>query len=389
MRYYDPGLGLFLTQDPVLGNPTNPLSLHRYLYAYQNPTVYIDPDGRESISRLIDQAAEGCGMVTCASLALAKGLYHVATAGFAMLHDPLADARDVGQVTESEYYTYGIGGGLAVAGLNAVTGRVGSALVNGAKTIAGQALTAAAVGAVSGSLDDAASQGLNIAAGLQEGFSVSQNVKVASIGAVVGSVAAGVGHAASRNSRLIAASDGSPRSSQNIAQGTKGIAGNSAVLESSSAPGVKSIEVEGVATASKSIKGEITTPYGPALQSEAAEALAARQFVEQGSQLYRIGTTGKSAAGEAQFWALEQPFGATYPARYGIPPENVLRANFIEVGHLKPGTQFITRPAPPVGPNPGGGIEVVVPENGVILELFAAGSGGSSCTVSTAERVGL
>jgi RHS repeat-associated protein len=232
MRYYDPILGLFLTPDPVVGNPTNPLSLHSYLYAYQNPTVYIDPDGRESISKLIDRAAERCGVVACASLALAKGLYHIATAGFATVHDPIVDARDAGHVTDSDYYVYGIGGGLSVAGLNAATGRVGSVLVDGVKTIAGQAVTAAIVGAVSGSLDDATNQGINLAVGLQEGFSVSQNVKVASIGAFVGAGAVGLGHAASRHSELIAVSDAGPRSSQRIGRGT------TAVVESQSSVGV-------------------------------------------------------------------------------------------------------------------------------------------------------
>jgi hypothetical protein len=36
----------FLSEDPAEGELTNAPSLHRYLYAYQNPTVYIDPDGR-------------------------------------------------------------------------------------------------------------------------------------------------------------------------------------------------------------------------------------------------------------------------------------------------------------------------------------------------------
>ncbi len=36
----------FLGQDPAAGDVRNPPSLHKYLYAYQNPTVYVDPDGR-------------------------------------------------------------------------------------------------------------------------------------------------------------------------------------------------------------------------------------------------------------------------------------------------------------------------------------------------------
>ena len=45
-RYYDPRVGRFLTEDPEPGNAMQPPSLHRYLYAYANPTRYVDPDGR-------------------------------------------------------------------------------------------------------------------------------------------------------------------------------------------------------------------------------------------------------------------------------------------------------------------------------------------------------
>ncbi len=36
----------FLNRDPAEGTTQNPPSLHKYLYAYQNPTGYVDPDGR-------------------------------------------------------------------------------------------------------------------------------------------------------------------------------------------------------------------------------------------------------------------------------------------------------------------------------------------------------
>jgi RHS repeat-associated protein len=45
-RYYDPQTGRFLTEDPFAGTPFEPASLHRYLYAYGNPTVYVDPSGK-------------------------------------------------------------------------------------------------------------------------------------------------------------------------------------------------------------------------------------------------------------------------------------------------------------------------------------------------------
>jgi RHS repeat-associated protein len=41
-RYYDPDTARFITQDSYLGEPNTPPSLHRYLYAYANPTVYVD-----------------------------------------------------------------------------------------------------------------------------------------------------------------------------------------------------------------------------------------------------------------------------------------------------------------------------------------------------------
>ena len=44
-RFYDPDVGRFLNQDSYLGESNTPPSLHRYLYAYANPTYFVDPDG--------------------------------------------------------------------------------------------------------------------------------------------------------------------------------------------------------------------------------------------------------------------------------------------------------------------------------------------------------
>lgn len=48
-RFYDPDIGRFLNQDTYLGEPGTPPSLHRYLYAYGNPTVYVDLYGNEPV----------------------------------------------------------------------------------------------------------------------------------------------------------------------------------------------------------------------------------------------------------------------------------------------------------------------------------------------------
>ncbi|UXI67070.1 RHS repeat-associated core domain-containing protein [Tahibacter amnicola] len=45
-RYMDPATARFTTEDPEAGKDMEPPSLHRYLYAYANPTVYTDPTGR-------------------------------------------------------------------------------------------------------------------------------------------------------------------------------------------------------------------------------------------------------------------------------------------------------------------------------------------------------
>jgi len=59
-RYYDPELGLFLTEDPFAGKVQNPPSLHRYLYVYQNPTVWVDPTGEIAVLQALkDKIAEG------------------------------------------------------------------------------------------------------------------------------------------------------------------------------------------------------------------------------------------------------------------------------------------------------------------------------------------
>ena len=62
-RYYDPDSARFINQDTYLGDPGTPPSLHRYLYAYSNPTLYYDPTGNapilSDIVRQLDAKAAG------------------------------------------------------------------------------------------------------------------------------------------------------------------------------------------------------------------------------------------------------------------------------------------------------------------------------------------
>jgi len=45
-RYYDTDTARFLSQDAEVGTPDVAPSLHLYLYAFANPTIYVDPTGR-------------------------------------------------------------------------------------------------------------------------------------------------------------------------------------------------------------------------------------------------------------------------------------------------------------------------------------------------------
>ena len=51
-RYYSPGNGRFLTQDPWKGNIYDPQSLHKYAYAHLDPVSRTDPSGLMSLGEL-------------------------------------------------------------------------------------------------------------------------------------------------------------------------------------------------------------------------------------------------------------------------------------------------------------------------------------------------
>ena len=45
-RYYEPRLSLWMSTDPMQGNYPNTAT---YCYAFNNPIIYVDPDGKENI----------------------------------------------------------------------------------------------------------------------------------------------------------------------------------------------------------------------------------------------------------------------------------------------------------------------------------------------------
>ena len=52
-RYMDPAVGRFTQQDTYMGNSSDPVTLHKYLYANANPVSYIDPTGNFSIGGMM------------------------------------------------------------------------------------------------------------------------------------------------------------------------------------------------------------------------------------------------------------------------------------------------------------------------------------------------
>jgi len=52
-RIYDPGLGRFLQADPLIQDLSNPQSLNRYTYVFNNPLAYTDPTGYSAFSNYL------------------------------------------------------------------------------------------------------------------------------------------------------------------------------------------------------------------------------------------------------------------------------------------------------------------------------------------------
>jgi RHS repeat-associated protein len=77
-RYYDPGIGRFLSQDRWPGNVTDPQTLNDYVYTLNNPARFTDPYGYwPSLGDIKHKAGEVAGAVvdTCSSAAKATGAW--------------------------------------------------------------------------------------------------------------------------------------------------------------------------------------------------------------------------------------------------------------------------------------------------------------------------
>lgn len=114
----------------------------------------------------------------------------------------------------------------------------------------------------------------------------------------------------------------------------------------------------------------IETPHGTALQGLTPEAQALQQSVAAGQPIYRGGNFPKSAGPEGQYWSPQNPLTPGYANSVGAANMGMRPPDFILGGRIRPGGNFITRPAPPFGGNIGGALEVV-PESGCVqIDFF-------------------
>jgi RHS repeat-associated protein len=73
-RYFNPLTGRFLTRDPWAGVVTNPVTLHRYLFASGDPVGHSDPSGRATMPMPMPQTSPRIGGSEYVMLALAFAL---------------------------------------------------------------------------------------------------------------------------------------------------------------------------------------------------------------------------------------------------------------------------------------------------------------------------
>jgi RHS repeat-associated protein len=81
-RVYDPGPGRFTSQDPFPGSPSDPQSLHKYLYCEADPVNRIDPTGMFSIEELGVSIAIGAIMMGSVSGSISVSHGHSFWGGF-------------------------------------------------------------------------------------------------------------------------------------------------------------------------------------------------------------------------------------------------------------------------------------------------------------------
>src|SRR6185436_1637533 len=82
-RYLDVDRGRFWTMDSYEGSQQDPLSLHKYLYAHDNPVNGIDPSGNDLIQTLTSTYV--AAQIAVMNFLVAAGSYGVAETTLAIM----------------------------------------------------------------------------------------------------------------------------------------------------------------------------------------------------------------------------------------------------------------------------------------------------------------
>ena len=152
-RYYDDKTGRFLTQDPYLGDMTYPPSLHRYMYANNNPLFFTDPTGfvgeagymtmkslfgLDSNSVQKDLANESYGKLFFKETAY--DILNVISLGYEKRQDARVEKYQSGEITEDDL--------LAGSGIDAATSAVAVIASGGVGQLASKAVGTGILGSM-------------------------------------------------------------------------------------------------------------------------------------------------------------------------------------------------------------------------------------------------
>jgi len=151
-RYYDPDTGRFISQDGFdYGNTSEPPSLLLYYYALNNPLRYVDPDGHESVSKLLEdqigKAEDQGSLAKMTALSFAQGAYKFSSAitfGWIEKHDVMRDDYEEGKISVADYLSGSAKEGAKSGALMAATVATGGVAGAGAR-VAGLGATGIAV----------------------------------------------------------------------------------------------------------------------------------------------------------------------------------------------------------------------------------------------------
>ena len=114
----------------------------------------------------------------------------------------------------------------------------------------------------------------------------------------------------------------------------------------------------------------VLTPWGTARQLPTTAADDLRMQVESGQLVQRGGNFPNSAANDAQFFSSESPLSPGFANRVGAGNLDGATPDFIMGGRVRSGSNFVTREAPGLGANEGGGLEIVTEPGAVEFEFF-------------------